>query len=70
MSPLPLATAIEKLFQLLNEYLLEDGRRRDADGSQFAEWLRLRSQDELADIVCNNTTVAASLTTLMAEHRY
>jgi hypothetical protein len=70
MSPLPLATAIEQLFHLLNEYLVEDGRRRDGDVSQFAEWLRLRTHGELADIVCNNAAVAASLTTLMEEYRY
>ena len=70
MTPLPLTTAIERLFALLNEYLLEDGHRKDGGLNPFVDWLRANMHDELADVACSNANVADSLRFLMEQHRF
>jgi hypothetical protein len=68
MAPLPLVNAIEMLFALLSDYLREDGKRCTAGLDPYVEWLRSHGRDELADVACNNATVADSLLFLMEQH--
>jgi hypothetical protein len=69
MKPLSQAAAVASAITLLDQYLVEDGKRRTAGLNQYVEWLRLHQRHELADLICKNSHVAHSLQVLMEQHR-